>query len=264
MAAPNSITENLMQSKKPQAALVLDSLFDAGIQTSESLAIPSILGKLALAGIHIGESILRRGLFDLAKLGLLVTRKILNRAKGRPYFEYRLGTITGMAKVLGVKLHLNEAADSIDKTEYKTVAAYRAAKHYTFLKRLKISQLSRKRLGARLGVSGRSTYNYESGKDLEVIHRTEKTKLSKADIESAPLKRPHGNLFLEVEFERELTEDELNEKYKDFDPAYKIFWRRKTVESRYMPYTRFILERELNKGNTVYLVKQVTNEYRVN
>jgi hypothetical protein len=30
-----------------------------------------------------------------------------------------------------------------------------------------------------------------------------------------------------------------------------------------MPYTQFILARELERGHEVYRVKQITNEYRV-
>lgn len=181
----------------------------------------------------MGESILRRGLFDLARLGLFDTYKILSRTKGRPFWNYRPKTERKMAEILGVKLHRDENRDSVPLTAFKSVRDYRAAKHYSFLKRLGKSQLSRRKLGARLGVGGRSTYNYEIGTNIEVEQRIERTPMWKADIESAPEKKLNQNDFLEVE------------------------------GVGYMPYTRFILRRELERGHTVYKVKQITNEYRV-
>jgi len=261
MFAPNTITENLMQQKKPHAAMVLDALFAADIANWQSIEISTILHYFSLSGIGIGESIVRRGLFELARLGLMATRKIMTRGKGRPRYEYRLGTVNSMAKILGVKLHQNEAADAIPASGFKSAKAYRASKHVSLLKRLGTSYLSRKKLGARLGVGGRSTFNYELESGIQVNQRIERTQLSMADVVAAPSKRINANVFLEVEFERELSDEEFAEKYKEFDPSMSIFWRRTTTDKKYMPYTAFILARELQRGNRVFKVKQITNEY---
>ena len=263
MFAPNTIIENLLQQKKPQAAMVLDSLFAADIASFPSLDFSTILHYLSLSEIAIGESVRRRGLFDLARLGLAATRRIMTRAKARPAFEYRLGSIHSMAQVLGVKLHVNEHRDAIPATGFKTAKAFRAAKHYSLLKRLGKSQLSRRKLGARLGVGGRSTFNYEIGQNLTVIQRTERTRLTMADVVAAPSKRINANIFLEVEFERDMTDDELKTVYKDFDESYLLIGNRKTKDTVYMPYTAFILARELGRGHQVFKVKQITNEYIV-
>lgn len=263
MFAPNSIIEKLLQLKKPKAAMTLDALFASDIVRFPSMDISTILHYFRLSGVAMGESNVRRGLFDLAQLGLLTTRKIMSRTKGRPSWEYRAGTVSGMAKVLGVKLHETEASDAVPLTSFKSARAYRASKHYGLLKRLGISQLSRKKLGARLGVGGRSTFNYEQGLALTVIHRTDSQKMSMADVASAPLVRGKSNIFLEVFFERELSLEELAEKYQDFDLNQVTLKREFVRESRYMPYTQFILRRELERGHEVYKVKQITNEYRV-
>jgi hypothetical protein len=262
--APNTLIENLLQLKKPKAAMVLDGLFAADIATWPSMDAQTILHYFKLSGVAMGESNVRRGLFELAQLGLLATRKIITRGKGRPAWEYRLGSVSGMAKTLGVTLHQTEASDSVPLTSFKSARAYRASKHYGLLKRLGISQLSRKKLGARLGVGGRSTFNYEKGQNLTVIQRNESQKMSMADVANAPLTRGKSNIFLEVFFERELSLEELAEKYQDFDLNQVTLKREFVRESRYMPYTQFILRRELERGHEVYKLKQITNEYRVN
>lgn len=263
MFAPNTFTENLMQRKKTQAAMVLDSLFAADLQAWPSMDFSTIKHYLKMSGIVMGESILKKGLYDLAQIGVLALRKIMTRAKGRPAWNYRIKSLADIALILGVKLHQNEAKDAIPLTSFKSAKAYRAGKHYGLLKRLGVSQLSRKKLGARLGVGGRSTFNYEIGMDLTVTQRTERHELTIADVPHAPEKRLNANVFLEVEIEREMTEDELRIVYKDFDEAYLLIGNRKTKETRYMPYTRYILKRELELGHKVYKVKQITNEYRV-
>lgn len=263
MFAPNAIIENLLQQKKSQAAMVLDALFSTDAITLKSIEISSILHYFRLCEIPMGESIVRKGLFDLASLGLFETFKILNRGKGRPLWNYAPKTIIKMAQILGVKLHRDENADSIPKTAFKTVKAFRAAKHYSFIARLGVSRLSRKKLGARLGVGGRSTFNYEIDTNIKAEQRIERTPMSLADIASAPEKRLSQNVYLLVEFVRELTDSEYAEKYKDFDPEYSIFWRRTTTDKKKLPYTQFFLKRELEAGNTVYKVKQITNEYSI-
>jgi len=263
MFAPNILIETLLQLKKPKAAMTLDALFASEISAWPSMDVSTILHYFRLSGIAMGESNVRRGLFELARLGLLATRKIMTRGKGRPAWEYRLGSLDSMCKVLGVKLHKNEARDAIPLTSFKSARAYRASKHYGLLKRLGISELSRKRLGERLGVGGRSTFNYEQGLGVQVTQRTDSQKMSMADVESAPLTRGKSNVFLEVFFERELSLEELAEKYQEFDLSQVILKRETTRESRYMPYTQFILRRELERGHEVYKVKQITNEYRV-
>jgi len=263
MFAPNTLIEKLLQLGKPKAAMVLDGLFAADIAAWPSMDAQTILHYFKLSGVAMGESNVRRGLFELAKLGLLTTRKIMSRAKGRPSWEYRAGTVGGMAKVLGVTLHQNEASDPVPLTSFKSARAFRGAKHYSLLKRLGISQLSRKKLGARLGVGGRSTYNYEKGLALTVTPRTETTRMSMADVASAPLTRGKSNVFLEVFFERELTLEELANKYGEFDLNQVVLKREFVRDSRYMPYTQFILRRELERGHEVYKVKQITNEYKV-
>jgi len=263
MNAANVVIENLLQRKKAQAAMVLDALYITDAIKLQSIEIYSILHYFKLSGIAIGESIVRKGLFRLAELGLFSVSKKMNRRKGRPLWHYSPKSIQKIAEKLNVKLHRDENADSVPFAAFASIKSYRGGKHYSFLKRLGTSQLSRKKLGARLGVGGRSTYNYEIGKALTVTQRVERQLLSKADIEAAPIKRTNANVFLEVEFERDMTDDELKIIYKDFDESYLLIGNRKTSDKKYMPYTQFILRRELERGNRVFKVKQITNEYSV-
>lgn len=261
MFAPNTIIENLLQRKYAQAALVLDALFAADINKWPMLDFLAISTYLRASGLDIGDSIVRRGLFDLSQIGLVKTEKILSRRKGRPQWKYRIKSVPEMASKLGVKLRQNEASDAIPLSSYRSIKAFRAGKHISFLKRLGRSELGRKKLGARLGVGGRSTFNYELNSGITVNQRVETTKLSYADIEAAPTMRLKQNIFLKIEYVRELSDAEFAEKYKEITLENHIFQRRTNTEKKYMPYTRYILRRELELGHDVYLCKQITNEY---
>jgi len=263
MNAANTVIENLLQRKKAQAAMVLDALFVTDAIKLQSIEIYSILHYFKLSGIAIGESIVRKGLFQLAELGLFSVSKKMNRRKGRPLWHYTPKSIQKIAEKLNVKLHRDENADPVPLTAFKNTATYRAAKHYSLLVRLGKSELSRRKLGARLGVKGRSTYNYEIGKRLSVKPRFETISLSKADIEKAPDKRLNFNIFLEVHFVRELSDLELAEKFGEFEPTQRYLFGKIVTDVKKMPYTKFILERELERGNRVFLCKQITNEYEV-
>jgi len=263
MFAPNVIIENLLQRQKPQAAMTLDALYATDAIQLASIEISSVLHYFRVVGISIGESIVRRGLFDLSRLGLLDTFKIMSRAKGRPFWNYAPKNMHKMAQVLGVKIHRDENRDAIPFSAFKSAKAYRGAKHYSFLARLGKSQLSRRKLGARLGVGGRSTFNYEIGTNIVAKTRVERTPLTMADVAAAPLQRLNANIFLEIEIVRELSDAEFAEKYKNEPQENQIFWRRTVKEPRYMPYTQFVLRRELERGHAVFLCKQITNEYSI-
>ena len=263
MFAPNTFIENLLQRKMSQAAMTLDALFATDAIQLESIEISSILHYFRVVGLAMSESIVRRGLFDLARLGVVDTFKILTRGKGRPMWNYAPKNREKIAKVLGVKLHRDENCDAIPFSAFKSGKTYRAAKHFVHIARLGTSQPSRRKLGARLGVGGRSTFNYEIGTKILAKARFETIALSKADIANAPEKRPNANIFLTVEFVRKLTDLELAEKYGELDPVMKRFFDEEVLDTKKMPYTKFILERELERGNRVYLTKQLTNEYSI-
>jgi len=263
MFAPNSIIEKLLQLRKSQAAMTLDALFATDAIQLESIEISSVLHYFRLSGLTIGESIVRKGLFDLSRLGLLTTFKILSRTKGRPFWNYRPQNLTKMAKVLGVNLHRDENRDAIPFTGFKTTRAYRAAKHYAYLSRLGKSRPSRKHLGQRLGVGRRTTANYEAGTNIKVTQMLDYERLTKTDIRFAPSKRISGKFFLEVHRERDMTEAEMDIVYKDFSPDHRILCRKKTTDIVYLPYTAFFVKRELEAGHAVFKAWQTTNLYEI-
>jgi len=112
-------------------------------------------------------------------------------------------------------------------------------------------------------VGGRSTFNYEKGLDIQVIQRVDEQILTTLDVPAAPTIRPKNNVFLRVEWQREMTLEELKIVYKDFDESYLLICKKTKTEYCSMPYTQFILARELAKGRTCYKVKQITNEYKI-
>lgn len=260
MFAPNSLIEKILQLAKPQAAMTLDAMFASDVIQWPHYDFPAIMGQFQLMGLSIGEAIVRRGLADLRRLGLVSVRLIMNRERGRPTFEYRLESVASMATVLGITLHYQEHCDAIPKESFKSVRAYRASKHYTYIKRTQGKQ-SRKFLGQRLGVGRRSTANYEKGTDIKITFTLGSEPLSKDDIARLPKKRVSGRYYLISEWLRDLTEEEYKEAHAGKDPAFSIFWRKQKMEVRIFPYLACILKRELELGHDVYKTWQSTNLY---
>jgi len=263
MNAANTVIEDLLKRQKVAAAMVLDALFVTDAIKLESIEIYGILHYFKLSHIPMPESILRKGLFQLAELKIFGTFKRMTRSKGRPLWHYTPKPIQKIAEILGVKLHRDENADLVPFAAFKSGKAYRAGKHYAHIARLGESTPSRKKLGARLGVKGRSTYNYEIGTRIKVESRWDEKELFKSDIVAAPKTRPNANIFLSVEFERPMTEDEFNEKHLNNELTWHELLNRTTKDRRKMPYTEAILWRELERGNRVFLRRQLSNKYTI-
>lgn len=260
MFAPNTIIENLLQQKKAQAAMTLDALFVADIHAWPFLDISTILHYFKLSHIGIGESIVKKGLFELTRLGLLTARKIMTRSKGRPAWEYRLKSIAEIAKILGVQLHRDEFADSIPNEGFKSAKAYRASKHYTYIKRVG-GKPSRKFLGNRLGVGRRTTANYEKETDIVVIPNEGRQELTEYDIKFAPSQRISSRFYIISEYERDMTPEEKDAAYPHVAPEWRQTMTRKVTVPQRLPYTKYIIRRELKLGHRVYKAWQTTNSY---
>jgi len=262
MFAPNTIKEKLLAMGYAQAAMLLDAIFASDVNQWPSFDVQTLLGWFLWQKLPIGHTVVRRGLKDLAKLKLIKTKLIMNRRKGRPMIEYSLMTSLGMANHLGVKLHHAENHDPVPFEAFKAVTKYRGALHRALFVRLE-GAYTREFLGKRLGVSGRTTFNYEQGTDIEVQQKLELERLYKGDIAHAPEKKIVGRFFLRVRKIVEMTEDEINEKYKETAPENRHFWKRTKTIWVSMPYTRHILERELRLGNECYKAWQVANYYSI-
>jgi len=240
MPLANSIKENLLKTDNAQAAMLLEAIFSTGANEWPAFDVVTILGHFMVKEIAIGQSVVRKGLKQLSDLGLLAKRHMMTRRKGRPMIEYRLATLHGMSLKLGVQLHQNENEDSVPEAAYRSVSKYRAALHRGLIARLK-GQYSRQFLGERLGVSGRSTYNYEKESDIEVTPQYAYTeKMFGYDVPLAPEKSLSGRFFLAVK--------------RRFLGAW---------EWVHMPYNRAVLERELSLGHEVYKATQVANFYSI-
>jgi len=260
--APNTIKEELLKLGFAQAAMLLDAIFASGANEWPSFDVQTLLGWFMLQKLPMGNSVVKRGLKDLAKLKLVKTKLIMNRRKGRPMIEYSLMTQIGMANHLGVKLHHEENHDPVPFQAFEAVTKYRGALHRALIFRLQ-GQYTREFLGKRLGVSGRSTYNYEQGTDIISEERLGFERLYRYDIAHAPETKIVGRFFLYVRKIVEMTQEEIDLEYSETAPENRHFWTRTKIVWVSMPYTRAILERELRLGNECYKAWQVANFYRV-
>lgn len=234
---PNTIKEALLQVKLGQAAIVLELIAFLGLGFSHALDFATIQGMASLQNVEIDESLIRRGLRQLVKHGLASWRPIRLKTRGRPGIEYKIASFEGMAKMLGTKLHHQENADSPGEKGFSSLKKFRQGLYYAFIKRVP-GKYSRSFLGSRLGVGKRSTWNYEQDLDIQVTHNWDNEELTFASLKFAPKTRRGDKFFI-------------------------ISWDTEWKEQKVLPYTEFILRRELSLGRRVFKTWQSTNNYTV-
>lgn len=234
---PNSIKEALLQIELGNAAMVLDLIAHIGYDNSDRLNFGTIWGMVELLQIPIEPSLIRRGLAQLVKHGLVSWRLVHKKTRGRPTIEYRLGSYEGMAKMLGIELKAQENHDAVEASGFRSLRNYRKGLYYTFIKRAS-GRYSRRWLGARLGVGKRTTWSYEQGTDIQVLQNWDNEELYIFSLKYAP-------------------------KTKQNDKFFIISWDAEFKEQKVLPYTEFILRRELGLGRRVFKTWQSTNEYKV-
>lgn len=261
--AANTIREDLLQKGFAHGALVYDLILSSGVANWNTYGIDSILGQIAVLGWNVGQSLVRKGLSELVKLGIMASKKIMLKTRGRPSLEYRLGTPEGIAKMLGVKLHRDEASDPIPPSAYESVTEFRKSLHRAYILR-RPGKHSRIALGKRLGVSKRTTANYEKGSDIVVTQMEEKHPLERADIPLMPTKRQNGRFYMISEYERPMTNEEKESFYSWASPEWRTILKTpmKTI-TVILPLTRYLLRRELDRGHKVYKAWQTTNHYQI-
>ena len=232
---PNSIKEALLQIKLGNAAMVLELIAYLELGFAQALDFGTIQGMAELQNVAIDESRIYRGLRQLVKHGLASWRPIRLKTRGRPGIEYRIASWENMAKMLGIKLHHQENHDSPGETGFSSLKNFRKGLYLAFIKRAP-GKYSRRFLGARLGVGKRSTWNYEQGTEIIVTHNSDNEELSFASIKFAPKTRQNNKFFI-------------------------ISWDIEFKKKKVLPYTEFILRRELSLGRRVFKTWQSTNEY---
>jgi len=234
---PNSIKEALLQIELGRAALILDLLAHLGFFAGDQFTFESLCNAVEIEYIDCNPSLIRRGLAELVNNGLLSWRPIASEGRGRPNMQYQLGSYFAMAWKLGIELKEMENCDSPSESGFSSLADYRKGLFYAFIKN-RPGKYSRRFLGGRLGVGGRTTRNYQKGTDIEVIFSFDEEELNTFDIKQAPKTKQSGKFFL-------------------------ISWDIEFKERKNLPYTEFVLQRELSQSRRVFKTWQSTNEYKV-
>lgn len=233
---PNSIKEALLQIKLGNAAMVLELIAFLQLGFSQSLDFGTIQGMAELQNVAIDSSRIRRGLYLLVKHGLASWRPIRLKTRGRPGIEYKIASFEGMAKMLGIQLHHQGNCDSPGQDGFSSLKNFRKGLYYTYIQK-RPGKYSRRFLGNRLGVQKRTTWTYDQELGITVTQNWDNEELGFFSLKFVP-------------------------KTKQNDKYFIISWDTQFKEQRVLPYTEFILRRELSQGRRVFKTWQSTNNYQ--
>ena len=234
---PNSIKEALLQIKLGHCALILELIAFLDLGFSRRFTFAMIYALAMDTGITIDKQIIRRGLRELAENGLASTRPIILRTQGRPELEYSIASMEGIAKALGIKLHAFENCDSPGRDGFSSLKKFRQGLYIAFIARVP-GKHSRAFMGGRLGVKKRTTRNYEKDTKIKKIENFENEELSFASIRFAPKTRQQNKFFI-------------------------VSWDAEFKKSENLPYTEFLIRRELGRGRRVFKTWQAANTYSI-
>lgn len=235
-SVPNSIKEAMLQINLGNAAMVLELMALLGYFAGDNLSFSALIDLAQLEGIPTSPGIIRRGLAQLVKHGLIAWRPVRTKTPGRPTLEYKMASWFSIAKMLGIELRAQEHCDSPGENGFKSLKNYRKGLYYTYIK-LRPGKYSRRFLGARLGIKKRTTWNYEQGTDIRITHNWDNEELGFFSLKYAP-------------------------KTKQYDKFFIVSWDSEFKDKKVLPYTEFILRRELSQGRRVFKTWQTTNDYQ--
>lgn len=236
-SVPNSIKEAMLQIKLGNAALILELISRLHYLAGDSFTFESLVGGAEVEYIDISKGLIRRGLALLVEHKLITVEQIPQNGRGRPTNRYTALSWGTLAFRLGIELKDNEHCDAVTDGSFSSLKNYRKAVFYSFIK-ARPGKYSRRFLGQRLGVGRRSTWNYQKDTDIKVIYTWDEEELNGTSLKYAPKTKQDGKFFIKS---YELSSD-----------AVKV-----------LPYTEFIVQRELRLGKRVVLTWQGTNEYKV-
>jgi len=261
--APNTIKEYLLQNGFAQAALTLDALSIAGAQEWQICTIQSTLQFFKDAGLAINDQLLRKGLKQLIGLGVLGVNSLKNSRRGRPSLVYRLPSWEAVAAVLGLILHEKENHHSVEPSHFVSVRAYRAGLHRSYIMANQKKLISRAFLGQRLGVSARSTYNYEQRTDIIAKPQYETRLLDSTAILKLPERKKSSKFFLLITYQREMTEAEKDQFFAWVSPDARKSMHPMIEDRKKLPLIRYLALRERRLGRSVFLAWQTENSYEI-
>jgi len=157
MTLPNATREQLIQAGTPETALLLDALYFLNCTTNRPYSIAAIAAMTRVLGIS--EKVIRTAVCSP------VFRKSYQATAGRKRALYTLPTAEQVTRFYLV-LDMSTVSDSLPKTAFRSVHAYKRGLHIAMMVRLARQnknrfRLSRKKQAARLAVTTASIRNYE-------------------------------------------------------------------------------------------------------
>jgi hypothetical protein len=167
---PNSVREALLQGGQGEAALVIDALLLCGFTAGKVFIFQKAVGKLVELGFTTSRALVRRALNS----SVFISQRLQTQRAGRPTKVYHMPAVEGL-----VKQYANNAMSAADPLEIKDMQSlthYRQALHREFIRRAP-GIYSRAFLGQRLGVSERTTRNYDRRVGIRAIRRLSKENL---------------------------------------------------------------------------------------
>lgn len=161
LGLPNSIREGLLDAGCGDSALVMDALLASGWLPGKAFTFKKVLAFLRQAGFMMGEALIRRG------LALLKTNKT-KPTIGRPETIFQIPTIQVLAQ--NYAGGFISVTDVLDVNDLQSLKSFREALHRELIKR-RPGIYSRKFLSQRLGISKRTTRNYDKRLGIKVQRR---------------------------------------------------------------------------------------------
>lgn len=167
---PNSVREALLQVGQGEAALVIDALLYCGFTAGKAFTFQKAVAKLGELGFSTSTALVRRGLNS----GVFAAERLQTQRAGRPTKIYTMPEVSALAKAYANGAI--SAADPLEIIDMHSLTRYRQALHREFIRRAP-GIYSRAFLGQRLGVSERTTRNYDRRVGIRAIRRLSKENL---------------------------------------------------------------------------------------
>jgi len=230
--------EALIRKKLTTVARVYDALIHAGWKPGREFTIMEAAQVCEPFGISIGTIYKITNEAEQTYSPFFPTTIVLNKKgertakKCRPRRVYRLLSPTEIGLFVGVRESQWQHYDSISLEKLGNAAEYRSEVHAALIRR-RPGEYPRKFLAERLGVTPRTTRNYDKLADIDVEPRFKKVNLTDEEATNLPDERRNvpGNVWLED-----------------------------TNGKKYQP-TKSGAERAFMRSEEVYLVEQLANYY---
>lgn len=229
---PNALRERLLQLGLGESALILDALIYAGAKQHRAYTLRQLVDLLRKSGFQMSEGLIYRGL-----QAYFFPKDWLVKGVGHPIKRYYMPFIQKLLDTYALGKPL--LSDNFHAGDFDSLTLYRRALHRELIAR-RPREYSRKFLSQRLGVSERTTWNYDRAVGIQVEQRFKRQKIYyqvwgwEGDIRAA---KP-GKQWLEA-----------------------FYWR--TEETKRIPANIHAARWARQHGAELTLVTQQTNHYSI-